>query len=570
MSLKDITNISEVSNESKGVTKRKRLSNGTYKQYHYAKTRKQFEIVFDSDAEKVKFENKLENYKAKHGLVSTKALFDHIFRETESNECTPSTSYQDTCNSDVLNSAKYGNFICENIQILKLVEDVINHQRNCHHDLHAKAITHSGHVAEIVLTCHIGHTLNWESSTVLGKQYTVNHRTMLAYICSGMKQIEYERFSEFLESGILTDYFRIQAAMTFSAVISVLTRESIHYAMLDEIQASKDKGQTGISVMTDARHQCRKNSFHTDHVAIGQYTHKVINMQHIDKQQERCTQKHETIGCEQMYDDFERHGISVNVHSHDRNLSVNKVIRTKNGVKNCNERWHATKPVTMGIKKIASGAQKNKGKTWHPELSDKGSRVRNHMYYAIDNCRGDANILREIIDGCVPHFQNIHVNCPAESPCRDPLYVPDFTPVTDPVAVRLLVDFLNSLTLYKNAADYALCKDTFYVESFNNTCLVYLDKRIHYKTPSYLMRINLAVLSWNEHVDRPFTSRSNAMHVQHNRRALGKKNYMRKSYHFVSDIWSLFVRVVEGNENIPELENVEVNDNDHYEEDEDN
>ena len=112
-------------------------------------------------------------------------------------------------------------------------------------------------------------------------------------------------------------------------MISVHTRESIYYAMLDKIQASKDKGQTGISVMKDARHQSRKNSFHMDHVAIGQYTHKVMNMQHIDKQQERCTQKHETIGCEQMYDDFERHGISVNVHSHDRNLSVNKVIRMK-------------------------------------------------------------------------------------------------------------------------------------------------------------------------------------------------------------------------------------------------
>ena len=392
MSLKDITNISNVSCEIKGVTKRKRLSNGTYKQYHYAKSRKQFEVVFDSDAEKVMFENKLDNYKTKYGIGSTKALFEHIFRETESNEYMPSSS--ETCHSDVLNSAKHGNFICENIQILKLVEAITIHQRNCHHELHAKSINHSGHVAAIVWTCNTGHMVNWESSSVLGKQYTVNYRAMLAYICSGIKQIEYERFSDFLESGTLTDYFRIQAAMAFSAILSVLTRESIQFALLDEIQASKDKGQNGISIMTDARHQCRKNSYHTDHVALGQYTHKVINMQHIDKEQERCTQKHETIGCEQMYEDFKRQDITVSVHSRDRNLSVNKVIRGKDGVQNCNERWHATKPVTMGIKKISSGARKNQGKTWHPELSDKGSRVRNHLYYAIDNCRGDPNVLR--------------------------------------------------------------------------------------------------------------------------------------------------------------------------------
>ena len=110
----------------------------------------------------------------------------------------------------------------------------------------------------------------------------------------------------------------------------------------------------------------------------------------------------------------------------------------------------------------------------------------------------------------------------------------------------------------------------FYVESFNNTCLVYLDKRIHYKTPTYIMQINLAVLSWNEHVDRPYRSRWNRLQVQHNKTALGKKNYKPKSYHFVSDIWSLLVRVVEGGENIQELDNTQNNEEDHYEEDDDN
>ena len=49
-----------------------------------------------------------------------------------------------------------------------------------------------------------------------------------------------------------------------------------------------------------------------------------------------------------------------------------------------------------------------------------------------------------------------------------------------------------------------------------------------------------------------------------------KKSYKPKSYGFVSDIWSLLVRVVDGNENIPELDNIQNNDDDHYEEDEGN
>ena len=136
-----------------------------------------------------------------------------------------------------------------------------------------------------------------------------------------------------------------------------------------------------------------------------------------------------------MYNDFEGQGVSVVVHSHDRNMSVNKLIRGKDGVQNCNERWHATKPVAQGIKKISSGAQKNKGRTWHPELADKGARVRNYLYYAIDNCRGDPNVLRYLIDICLSHFQNYHDNCPQDSACTGGNYVPDFTIIRDPVTL---------------------------------------------------------------------------------------------------------------------------------------
>lgn len=567
MSLKDITNITDVSCATKGVTKRKRLSDGSFKQYHYAKIRKNFELAFSNDSEKLQFETKLELFKKKNGLISVKDVFDHILSDTTSENC---VSKKESNFSDLLGNAKHGNFICENNQILELVQKVSQHQKKCHQDLAPSSINHSGHVAEIKWGCIDGHILKWESSSALGKQYTINYRVMLAYLCSGMNQVEYERFSDFLETGILTDHFRIQSSFTFSAIINVLADESVHYALLDEIQMSKEKGDNGISIMTDARHQCRKNSFHTDHVALGQYTHKVINIQHINKEEDRCTQRHETIGCEKMYEDFQRQGVAVNIHAHDRNLSVNKSIKAKENVKNCNERWHAAKPVTQGIKKISSGANKNRGRTWHPELADKGARLRNHIYYAIDNCGGDGNILRQLIDRCLLHFQNNHNDCTIDSPCRQQYYVPEFTVIRDPVAVRLLTDFLHSLTLYKNANDYALCKDTFYVESFNNTCLVYLNKKIHYKNQTYTMRRNLVVLSWNEHVDRPYTSRWNRQQVHHNRRELGKKAYKKKTFNFVTDIWIMLIRIIEGDENVPQLNEQNPNEAaDHYEEDND-
>ena len=110
--------------------------------------------------------------------------------------------------------------------------------------------------------------------------------------------------------------------------------------------------------------------------------------------------------------------------------------------------------------------------------------------------------------------------------------------------MKLLTDFLHSLTLYKNAQDYALSKDSYYVESFNNVMLVYLDKRIHLKNRTYEMKRDLAILDWNEHVDRPFTSRCTRQQVQNCRRNLGNKRYKKKSYTFVRELWCLLVDIL--------------------------
>lgn len=120
MSLKDITNITDVSCATKGVTKRKRLSDGSFKQYHYAKIRKNFELAFSNDSEKLQFETKLELFKKKNGLISVKDASENCVSKKESNF------------SDLLGNAKHGNFICENNQILELVQKVSQHQKKCH------------------------------------------------------------------------------------------------------------------------------------------------------------------------------------------------------------------------------------------------------------------------------------------------------------------------------------------------------------------------------------------------------------------------------------------------------
>lgn len=105
------------------------------------------------------------------------------------------------------------------------------------------------------------------------------------------------------------------------------------------------------------------------------FTHKIVNIQHMTKDEDRITQRHETVDCERMYLAFQRKNVTVSVHTHDRNTSVNKAIRTKGNVKNRNERWHATKPIINGIKVISSGAKKEHGENLASTASRQGSNV---------------------------------------------------------------------------------------------------------------------------------------------------------------------------------------------------
>lgn len=59
-----------------------------------------------------------------------------------------------------------------------------------------------------------------------------------------------------------------------------------------------------------------------------------------------------------------------------------------------------------------------------------------------------------------------------KSQCEVPGFIPDYVILRNPDAVKIFINFMHGLTWYKIARDYALSKDTYYVESFNNTCVI--------------------------------------------------------------------------------------------------
>lgn len=182
------------------------------------------------------------------------------------------------------------------------------------------------------------------------------------------------------------------------------------------------------------------------------------------------------------------------------------------------------------------------GKTWSSQLDDKVEPIATHFHWAIRNCEENPEKLQALLLNIVQHYKNNHDSCHSTSRCRkDPNYEISRKVITDPRAEKLLLGVIKNSVVFKNPQDYRLCRDTYYVESFNNVVNVYQDKRISFSDEQYNARANLAVCHWNENVDREFTSVWKP-NYRMPRSLKGKKNYKKCTYQFRKNIWNRYIK----------------------------
>lgn len=64
-------------------------------------------------------------------------------------------------------------------------------------------------------------------------------------------------------------------------------------------------------------------------VTSGEKTHRVLKCEHVTKQDDRVSQRHEKIVTERIKEFLNEQGVDVNVHILDRILSINKLVKSK-------------------------------------------------------------------------------------------------------------------------------------------------------------------------------------------------------------------------------------------------
>jgi hypothetical protein len=269
----------------------------------------------------------------------------------------------------------------------------------------------------------------------------------------------------------------------------------------------------------------------------------------VTKTDDPASQRHELVGTKKVYQYLEEHEegpILVDVHVHDRNLSINKYIRENQpNTINQNDTWHAGKSVEKQMAKVAKGPMRSEGINWHNQLFDKSASVRTHVQHAIRNCQQDPKKLRDGIMNAVQHYKNNHGSCDPAARCKtSDNYEPKKLIIQDPKAELLFEKALKSTIVHHCADDFVLGMDTFYVESFNNTLNMFQDKRIAFGLEEYTRRSQLAVCHWNENVNRPHTSMWTPpvvlAHVDP-WAPKGKKTHKKRTFGYCASIWTKFM-----------------------------
>ncbi|CAC5410848.1 unnamed protein product [Mytilus coruscus] len=389
-------------------------------------------------------------------------------------------------------------FLTAETSLQKIIKVVENHSSICNGHFSMKKLTPKGHVAAVRFNVEC-----YQCTTT-----DLLYAAKIGHINKLKQHYMFQRYKHHIQQQY---------------------NESIVSEVLEEIGMYDDL--TGINIMTDARHGWRKNAKDSSVVAIGEKIHKVLKCEHITKCDDSVSQRHEKLGTQRIYHYLEEQDVQVNVHSHDRNISINKLVKDKEIITNQNDPWHAITKVKVAMKRVSAGSKYLKEKSWSAQLEDKVESVATHFHWAVRNFEENPKELRDVLLNIVEHYKNNHQKChPDLRFKRDTNYKPK--------RIVLKPGVIRKSTIYTHPEDYVLAKDTCYVESFNNTMNIFQDKRIAFSNDNYQARSQLAVCHWNENVDCDFTSIWNPNRRHAPRSNIGKKNYKPPTYNYRQSIWS--------------------------------
>ncbi|KAL5472992.1 hypothetical protein EMCRGX_G027432 [Ephydatia muelleri] len=358
-----------------------------------------------------------------------------------------------------------------------------------------------GHVARVQFVCpHCKQSRVWASSRVLAGHYLANQKLVHAFTCAGMLPRQYMNFALFAGMGVVKQKY----------ISSVYLNQLYQQVVADVAEESM---KAAVELVKESPH----------HATSGE--------------QDRVAQTREVACTKIVLPQVIARGLNITEVAHDYQATIKLYVRQL-GMVNSYDTWHGTKNVAKQLRRICAGTVRTRVHQGALVLVHDGNPVR----------------LRAMIMNISKHFQGDHQSCSSESPCQQPGYVPKRKPLTMPAAISAYEAALRKTLIYKNADSCHLvcnmnnisCEYTYLCSSSvgiptNHQLLTYLPKRIHFHTKTFEMRMNLAVMDWNENCQRMATSHHEYTDVRRPDHHSTYNVLVKKTYRFVNNIWSMYV-----------------------------
>ncbi|CAH3153238.1 unnamed protein product, partial [Pocillopora meandrina] len=282
-------------------------------------------------------------------------------------------------------------------------------------------------------------------------------------------------------------------------------------------------------VITDARHDSSQLAAHTTVSALSSLTKKVLAVVNWSRANETSAVSREVPMTKELLTYLsETQGFHVAEVTYDFVLQLTTWILSK-GMLDSFDSWYGAKSVTKAMKEVASGAQRDEGSKWFFELFDKVKSTRTLVYFCMKNSPPNEEEFQGTLLNVVDHYQGNHVMSKKL--------------LTKPEVVAACREAIVGTSIYRHASDYMQCRETYWIESLHSVMLIYAAKRIHHGDDTYNMCMELAILDWNENVNREASSLQMYQHTRHPNCLAEIRVLTSKTFNFRGTIWSTFFNI---------------------------
>ncbi|XP_041479210.1 uncharacterized protein LOC121426873 [Lytechinus variegatus] len=349
------------------------------------------------------------------------------------------------------------------------------------------------------LTCFCGNIFKWSSQPKIGKQPVGNLLTASAILLSGKTYEQVRFFAELLNLQFISH-------TTFNSIQNAALLPTINHFYEENISSVKEEVKNrNDKVVLCGDGRCDSpgyNAKYCTYTFIDMKSHKILDMSVVQVTEATSSVAMEKIGCQRTLEKIIQDGIDVATVATDRHTGIRKMLRELYPyIIHQFDVWHLTK--SIGKRLITKSKQKGCS-----ELSQWTQAINNHIWWAAQHCRGDPELIIEMIQSITHHICNIHHwnSCDLYHNCAHREFTEEeiearkwFVPGSK--AHTALQEVLFDTRLVKDMRHLTQACHTGSIEAYHNLYLKYAPKRLHFKYPAMLGRSQLAVLDHNHNVE---------------------------------------------------------------------